>query len=276
MTQPKFSEPTPNGRYYRNPVNNRLVPSITNIKNLKAIQGLPGWAARECAEYAVGNWQKLAPLDDIEKTALIKGAPWRSDPAQPSASLIGDIVHGWIDAYVKGENVNINVFTDAKGNEHPSPTQARQMWRQFGGWVQKYRPRFLASEFTVWSHAHEYAGTADLGAYIGQGANAPLVLIDHKTGGNVYPDTAIQLAALGNADVILQDDGTEAPLPHFDRFAILHIRPRFTRFVPVQHTDEWFRAFLGLKAVFDAVVSVEETTLLVAPKTEVRALCQQR
>lgn len=271
MTQPKFSESTPNGRYYRNPSRDVLVPSITNIKNLKAIQGLPGWAARECAEYAAANWEKLSALDDLEKIALIKGAPWRSDPTQPSASMIGDIVHGWIDAFIKGEKVNPGVFLDAKGNECPSPMQARHMWRQFGGWVDRYRPRFYASEFTVWSHQHGFAGTADLAAWIGTGASAPLVLIDNKTGGNVYADTAIQLAALGNAEVILQEDGTEAELPHFDRFAILHIRPRFTRFVPVEHTDEWFKAFLGLKAVFDAVVGFEESTLLAAPKVEVRA-----
>jgi hypothetical protein len=271
MTQPKFSESTEFGRYYRNPNRQQLYPSITNIKKLKAIDALPGWAARECADYAIDRWQQLSGLDPVERRALIKGSPWRVDPDKPSASQIGDIVHDWIDGYVRGSTINPETYLDARGDEHKSPLQAKQMWRQFGGWVERYHPKFYASEFTVWSDTHGYAGTADLGAWIGQGANAPLVLIDHKTGNGVYPDTAMQLAALSHADVILQDDGTETPIPHFDRYAILHIRPRYTQFVPVQHVEDWFQAFLGLKKLFDVVVECESSTLAMAPKVEVRA-----
>jgi hypothetical protein len=81
----------------------------------------------------------------------------------------------------------------------------------------------------------------------------------------------MQLGALANADFIIEPDGTEKPLPAFDAFAVLHLRPRFSRLIPVEHTDEWFKAFLGLKAVFDCVLSYEDSTLAYAPKTEVRA-----
>lgn len=267
MTQPKFSESTPFGRYYRHPGRAVLNPSITNIKNLKAIDALPGWAAKECANYAAARWDELSRLDESERIALIKGAPWRVDADKPSASQIGDIVHNWIDAYVKGSEVFTETYLDSKGNEHRAPTQARQMYRQFGGWVDRYHPRWFASEFTVWSDEHSYAGTADLAAWIGKA----LVLIDHKTGQGIYPDTALQLSALGNAQLILNEDGTETELPKFDRFAILHIRPRYSHFVPVAHADEWFQAFLGLKKLFDCIVECESSTLAIAPKVEVRA-----
>jgi hypothetical protein len=144
------------------------------------------------------------------------------------------------------------------------------MWRQIvgpKGFVETYKPSWSLSEFTVWSDAHNYAGTADLAAYIG---NA-LVLIDHKTGKNAYPDTALQLAALANADFILSPDGTEMPLPKFDRCGILHIRPRSCRLIPVDHIEEAFSAFLGLKACFDWQVAYQDETLKYAPKLEVLA-----
>jgi hypothetical protein len=58
-------------------------------------------------------------------------------------------------------------------------------------------------------------------------------------------------------------------LPHFDRFGILHIRPRGCRLIPVDHIDAAFVAFLGLRACFDWQVNYQDQTLRYAPKLEV-------
>ena len=50
------------------------------------------------------------------------------------------------------------------------------MWRQFGGFLDKYKPQWVDSEFTVWSETHGYAGTADWAALLGKN----LVLGDQK------------------------------------------------------------------------------------------------
>ena len=57
--------------------------------------------------------------------------------------------------------------------------------------------------------------------------NKTLVLADNKTGKSTYPDMGIQLAAGGKAEFILQPDGTQEAMPHYDRYGILHIRPRY-------------------------------------------------
>lgn len=271
MTDPVLSVKTANGRYYTHPGRGKQVPSITNIKDLRNIPALKYWAAKEAANYAADNREKLAGLEREEVFQLVKSAPFAQSSTRAEASLVGDIVHEWIDQVIKGvstyENIDTAVYTGKDGAERQAPQQARQMFRQFGGFLDRYKPKWVASEFTVWSDKHGYAGTADWAAYIGPA----LVLGDNKTGSGVYPDTAMQLAALGNADYILEPDGTEKELPKFERYAISHIRPRFSRLIPVEHTDEWFRAFLGLKTLFDTVINYEDSTLMFAPKIEVRA-----
>lgn len=267
MTDPVLSMSTSRGRFYTHPRTGKSRPSITNIKGMKSIDALKFWAAKECGNYTADNIAKLAALDHDEIVQLVKAAPFAATSKGRQASQIGDIVHNWIDCDIKGEAVDPREYTGKDGITREAPLTARQMWRQYQGFLDKYRPKWVASEFTVWSETHGYAGTADWAARIG----GALVLGDHKTGNNVYPDVAMQLAALAGADCILMPDGTEKPLPKFDKFAVLHIRPRFSRLIPVEHTEEWFKAFLGLKAVFDAVVNCEESTLMYAPKIETRA-----
>jgi len=268
MTDPALAKETKNGRYYTHPSRMSEAPSITNIKNVKSIDALKYWAAGECARYAADNLARLATLKSDEIYQLVRGAPWGASSKRGQSSNVGDVVHAWLDAIAKGETVDPATYTAKDGQTYEAPVQAKQMWRQIvgpKGFIDTYKPQWHLSEFTVWSDQYNYAGTADLAAYIG---NA-LVLIDHKTGKNAYPDTALQLAALANADYILSPDGTETPLPKFDRFGILHIRPRGCRLIPVDHIDEAFKAFLGLKACFDWQVAYQDETLKFAPKLEV-------
>lgn len=269
MTTPQFAEDTDHGRFYRRPGSSNRVPSVTNIKNVKHVP-LGGWAAREAATYASQNRVMLATLPEQECFQLVKQSPWQPGAQKDTSSWIGDIVHGWMDCLIKGESVDPKVFTDRNGETHESPLSARQMWRQIvgpGGFIDRYNPKWYLGEFTVWSDKYGYAGTADWGAWIGK----PLVLGDNKSGNQAWPDTAIQLAALANADFILDQDGNQIEMPPWDRYAILHIRPRGCKLIPVHHIDEAFKAFLGLKAVFDWQLEYEEQTLEWSPKLEVRA-----
>jgi hypothetical protein len=270
LTDPKLAQSTSHGRFYTHPGSLRSVPSITNIKEMKSIPGLKYWASRECGNYAADNRAKLAALDRDEVFQLVRNAPFAPKSKKNQSTLVGNVVHGWFDTMVKGGEVDGRTYTDKNGQLQNAPLQSCQMWRQVvgrNGFIERYKPRIIESEFTVWSNAHGYAGTGDLAAWIGNS----LVLIDHKTGNDVYPDVAMQLGALANADFILEPDGEERPIPEFERFAVLHIRPRGYRLIPVDHIPEAFQAFLGLKAVFDWVIGYEETTLLYAPKIEAKA-----
>jgi hypothetical protein len=254
VTAPELSVQTANGRYYLHPSNRSSVPSITNIIGMLDKPALKYWAAREAADYAAENIQKLATLSRDEAYQLIKGAPFRRDDESPGA--VGDLVHSWIDLFIKNERAQIEEELKVANNT------AKWMWQSFLKFAEKYRPTFTNSEFTVWSDKHGYAGTADLAMRI----NGAHVLADTKTGKNVYPETAMQLAALAHADVVLESDGTEQPIPSFDRYAVLHLRPRSAQLVPVDKIDAAFQCFLALKQAFDWKVQHADSTLGFSPK----------
>jgi len=261
MTAPALSINTPFGRYYYNPAKRTQVPSITNIKGKKAIDGLKYWAANEAARYASENVGKLYGLTPDEIYRLVKTAPFARDSSKSSASAVGDLVHDWIDRYIKDDMPDEDEVAAAV-------PQARQMWRQFLFFTEHYKPDWVDSEFTVWSDEFEYAGTADWSARIG----GTLVLADTKTGKNLYPDYGMQLAALAKADYILEADGSTRELPKFERFALLHVRPTFSRLAPVAYVDELFKQFLALKVVFDFDVAHADGVLQPAPKLQAPAL----
>jgi hypothetical protein len=253
LTAPSLSISTANGRYYYHPRRANQVPSVTNILGQKAKPGLIRWSAGQSAEYAADNLDKLQPLDRSERVQLIKNAPFQKS----DASRMGDIVHDWIDRHIKGERVSQDEFNAA-------PITARHMMESFWAFNNYYKPEFIESEFTIWNETYGYAGTGD---WYGK-LNGALLLVDNKTGNRTYWDTGMQLAAVSKGEFILDTDGTERALPKFERFAILHIRPTFFKLVPVQHIEECFAGFLGLKASFDLEVNYGDNVLGYAPQVK--------
>ena len=251
MTAPALAFDTDNGRYYRHPGNSKTVPSITNIKSKKHVE-LKHWAARKVADYAADRREMLATLERDEAFSLVKGALYAREENSPSA--IGDQVHKWIEE-------RIQRGADPEGWDEASST-AKNMYKRFIDFEMKYSPEYTMSEFTVWSDTHDYAGTGDLGIKVGNRH----VLVDTKTGKAVYPDVAMQLAALAFADFIIDEDGQQVELPGFDAFGVLHLRPMSASLVPVFHIDEWFQAFLGLRKLFEVEVEYADKTLGYAPK----------
>lgn len=256
MTAPKLSVETANGRYYYHPRKPNQVPSITNIKKVRNVPAINGWKVNTTARYAADNLEMLTPLPPYERYQLIKSAPYR--PSQ--SGDIGDTVHDWIDRTVKG-------FEIPEDELQAAIPAARNTFKTFLAFrrYHLYQPMVLnQAEFTVWSDTHGYAGTADLDISIGDWR----VLIDNKTGNDAYWDTALQIAALAKADFIVSEDGSEQPIPAYDRFAILHLRPTYFRLIPVHHIDECFEAFLGLKKVFDTEIVYADTVLEMVQKVK--------
>lgn len=271
MTAPKMSFPTDNGRYYGHPTQQASVPSITNIKKQENQPAINASNLRKMAEYAVENRERLAALTPAEQVQIIKGSQYAKNPA----SRIGDIVHAWVDGFIKTgkhpkDDEPLTLYEGTASEEvvtyDAAPITARRMYRQFEGWRDKHKPTFTASEFTVWSYKYGYAGTADFSAVISNW----LVLVDTKTGAGVYPDVAKQLAPLCFADVMITVQGDETELPKYDRAAVLHLRPTYSEFpmIDSEALESAFKAFLGLKANFDHNVSFADRVLVRAPRIQ--------
>lgn len=270
------------GRVYVQPNRPWEAPSITNVKDKRNIPGLKRWGPKVCAQYVADNIEKLTHLSPSEIFQLVKEAPFARDSVKAESADVGDVVHNWIDNYIKGQppsqyDLEHPTKTVASGQswelQRSGANTARNMYRQFLAVVEKYRPQWIDSEFTVWSDTYRYAGTADWSAYITTADGVRhTVLGDTKTGKQPYADTRYQLTALAHADYIIEADGTTRPLPKFDMYAVLHVRPRGAKLIPydTEAVDNSFRAFLGLREVLECDTKYDDRTLLYAPTIQAR------
>lgn len=235
MTSPKLAVELPDGRrIYRHPLTGEEVPSVTTINKegiakpflLKAATKLSG-------VYADENWDKLGNLPSWERIELMRDA---SEREWGKASSLGTAVHEAVDDWNKGKPCPVSKETDPFLNSYIS-------------FLMEFKPKFIENEVTVWSRKYQYAGTFDWIAEI----DGLTTLGDTKTGKRVYEDVGLQLAALGYADFILREDGTEEPIPAIDVTSVLHLRPRSWHLYEIRKDRENFKAFLACRELYSWV-----------------------
>jgi hypothetical protein len=156
-------------------------------------------------------------LDEVNDPEAIKG--WAR--AQPR--------YDFEDAGVRGTSVhtlaNLLGASEAGATGFEIAEWQIPYARGFQGFLSHLRAsqgQILSSEHAVFNLADGYAGTYDLILdYLDQ-----VWLVDIKTSKGYYPEFGLQLAAYGRAQFVgLEGDPTEYPIPHIDRYAVLHLRP---------------------------------------------------
>ncbi len=113
--------------------------------------------------------------------------------------------------------------------------------RQWEKLRDEFEMKILDVEVTLVNTVLGYAGTADRIVIVPAISQEPLVL-DIKTGKSVYPDVAMQCAALANCDKVLYDDGKLAPIPwELDKKlgVAAHVRARSSNLIPVDIEKAW-------------------------------------
>lgn len=220
-------------RGYRHPETGELVPSVTTILRVIDKPALVGWAARETAGAAWDQRFALQRINERESAVdLLKNARFRS---MNRAALKGTTVHRVAEALERDEA--LPEFSEEEAAYVDS----------FVAFVTAFRPRFVHVEGTVFSDAFEYAGTFDFVAEI----DGYLVLGDHKTGKDVYPEVALQLAALRYADRIWnRETGELSPMPKVAGAIAVHLRPDGFRVVEVRADRVAFEAFVAARLLW--------------------------
>lgn len=255
---PKAARTVNRGRIYT--INGQSLWSVTTIiKNGVPAPALAGWQARTIAEYAVANHRALAAMvaavrleksgdgatyivsdPDAVQGAVdwLKGSPWRESSRKME---LGSAVHR------EAEAVQL-------GTPRPEPPLPIAPYVQsFRHFLDDFAPAIEMTEATVYSVTESYAGTLDAIMTIG----GRRLLLDFKTGKDIYPDVGLQLAAYAHAESILLDDGTSHPMLPVDGAAALHLRPfdpalpedRGYSLVPVDISEPVFNAFLYAREV---------------------------
>lgn len=218
---------TKDGRYYE--LNGDKYPSVTTIIS----KGLPkpaliSWAGKFVAETAVFD-ETWLDMDTEQAVAYLSGAP---DRKRNKSANLGSSIHAAAEAYALGQPLK-KAITE----------QAQSYVNGFQKFLLDFSPRYLYTEATVFSTVHRYAGTLDALVQI----DRTIWIIDTKTGNRVYPDTALQLAAYANADLIVPQSGEPVNLPSIRKGGILHLSPDNYSFIPTRIDDEVFNTFLSVK-----------------------------
>jgi hypothetical protein len=250
-------------RFYVHPETRAKYPGVTSVIDQLPKQFLTFWYAKMTAEAAADNIGAVVQmLINGERKAAIdfmKGAARRYTG---EAADMGTEVHDLFERLARGERV---------GRLHPEVEKYANHIREF---LDQVQPEFLHIEDTVWSDAHEYAGSFDWIARIGD----EIVMGDTKTTrSGIKPPVALQLAAYTFADHIITQSGAKVDLPKIDAAAVFHARPEGWSLTPVRADRKVFDYFLKLRAVFDWE-KVESETVIGQPVagTEISTTGSQR
>lgn len=271
-----------------------LVPWASKAVTERVLEDLAARSIHSRATSAIRAWTKAGRLEVIERQAagelrslnVAKMSPrelaarfLKREPERirDRAATLGIDVHDAAEYRVL-QALAEHGRAYAAGKREPSwPPDLAGHMRSFGAFLEVYRPEFLATEATVFNRAQGYAGTLDAIVVILVGGRPMVLIIDYKSGREIYPEVALQLAAYSRAEFVGGADGvTEHPLPAIDAGAVLHVRADGEPAVPrlVRIDDAMFRAFLHAREVFRWRKELARTALLqpLAPPLELEAV----
>lgn len=267
MTDPKHARDTDNGRYYEDPSDGAMVPSVTNVLSEWAKPALPPAAAKVTAEYVVEHLPAAvrASRNPETREAFLKAAKSEYRNVWESRRDLGSLIHHHAEAHVLGTPIvpdeRVEPFIDS-----------------YKAWLRDFHVDITcdveSAEVTVLSRSQpRYAGTADLWTHLRfpkphsdpdlryrgrtpQPVATPsgLWVIDIKTSltqpaSAVYRDHVLQLAALRYAEAALLPDDSEVAVPEFAGAAILNLRQSGYGFVPLPADEAAHLAFRALIGV---------------------------
>jgi hypothetical protein len=204
------------------------VPGVTTVVGNLPKGALIEWASRTTAEYAIDHWDELSEQPPSSRLSTLTKARHQKSGA---AALRGTQIHAL------GERVSHGEAVDA--GEHQSEVEA------YARFLDRWQVDVIATETPCASTEWRYAGTADAWATFGTGPLAGArVLLDIKTGGRVWPDASLQLAAYRHCD-LWQPDGadSESALPTTDAVVVAHILTDSVELLPVETGPAQFRQF---------------------------------
>lgn len=193
--------------------------------------GLPkpaliNWAANTTADYAVDHWDELGTEAPSKRLAILKQARYAERDA---AARRGTEVHALAEQLVQGVEVEV-----------PEPLAGHvDSYMRF---LDDWNPQPVIVEAVVFSRKQKYAGTLDMIADI---AGLGRGLWDVKTTrSGVFGEVALQLAAYRYADIYLDPDGNEQPMPEVEHCGVIWVRADGYELVPVTAGPDQFRSFL--------------------------------
>lgn len=244
MTDPKHAIDTGNGRYYKDPAGGPDLVSVTNVLGTAVEkESLRWWAAGLAANWAADHRIEFARRARADRTALVAELKGLHEDVGAAAADLGTRIHAACEARLLGAPI-------------PDDGEVAPFLKQFETWLTRWDvdpdKHVLATEMTFAHRRLGYAGTGDLVVLLptGHAGKRETWLVDHKTSAtrpasSVYPENALQLAALRYCEAVWLPDDTDGVVPPIEHTAVLNLRPRSHALVPVPGDRAAHRAFRG-------------------------------
>jgi len=241
MTSRLVVTPYGSGSVYS--LDGKRVPGVTTVLGVLAKDGLKYAAANETAAWALTHRDDIEAMGD---TAWLKTASRVFQEVWNASATRGSQVHAIAERLVWGEPV-----PDEDPDGLPWPDDVRRMGEQVARFMDTWDVDPILVERPVFHEGHGWAGRPDLVADLKDRARW---LIDYKSGTGVYPETALQVGAYGQAthvqvpgpDGELRDD----PFPKVDRYGVLHVRPDTWTLHPLKVDRSTYATFRHLQQAY--------------------------
>ena len=188
----------------------RAMPGVTSVIKVVDKPALIPWAKGITADAALDNIDRITEMLASDGRAPTKA--WLTAHAvavSDKAMNLGSRVHALAEQIERGADPTLS--------EDEAPfVEAYRRWKV------ETAPTFKSLEQFTCNLTLGYGGTFDFLAYI----DGKLTLGDTKTGKGVYPETRLQLAALGMAEFIGRpNDPKRYRMPKVEQYVVLHVRP---------------------------------------------------
>lgn len=249
MTNPRHAYDTDHGRYYRDPAGGPDLVSVTNVLSSGVAKfALVPWAVKLTAEYCIDNRLEVARRATTDRDQLLKEIKAVHRNARDRAADLGTRIHD------RAEKMALRAPFQPDPEVDPYARQLTLFWER---WDVDLEQDIIAAEITFVHRRLGYAGTGDLMTLLRTGwrrikgrRTKQLWLVDYKTSAtrpasSVYPENAMQLAALRYAENVLLPDDTDGEVPVIQRTGVLNLRQRSHALVPMPGNRRAFRAFRG-------------------------------
>lgn len=242
-------------RWYVHDDTGDSVPGVSAIKSMYPSPALSNWFKKATATYCVDHVdaiQALAGLDREGAIDLVKGATSRHSR---KASDRGTEVHTLCEMVMRA------LLAGQKPTFQATKDDMRYL-RNFARFVREFKVEPVMVETTVWSKAHQFAGTFDLVARLDQDVYPGLSMVDTKSGASgIYHDAAVQQTAYVHAEEYIDDEGNFQPMPKIERAFGLWLRPDGWALIPLRTDEVMWEHFLRLRQIYAYKHKVEGTAV---------------
>jgi len=148
---------------------------------------LMSWAVRMFEERMLEHMRDGAQFTRDDVVSMLNIARGAYTERKQEAADVGTVVHD----FAEHNRTDINEVEKFAELSDTDKVLAQQGVDAFNGWKSEVNPKFISSEFRIYSKRHNFVGQCDALAEI----DGKLYIIDYKTSKGVYTSQVYQIAA---------------------------------------------------------------------------------